>query len=280
MKVFSLIFIIFWSINSNANLIDACIKHLKPRINLEHELVQLEKLSKTPFKDASNLYKLNKDGSVIDGQIEEILSNISISSLKSEEISRGVTKSYKLTISKTISAIWKPEISHKASSANKEVAAYIVDRFLGFGLVPVTVFNYKTFKKGSLQYFVRNYTPQNKLVQETNRTDYFKMVLFDSLIANKDRYNRGNFLMNEDGNLALIDNGFSFHTTYKHQHFDGNINIFLEKPEAIQIYQHLKNLNFNKLKRELQFILDQSEIRSLLARFNDFFEKVEKAKNS
>ncbi len=112
-----------------------------------------------------------------------------------------------------------------------EVGAFVVDEFLGFGIVPktyfaefthVTFFNaredrftslrLKKTKQGSFQEFVAGFVPVTKLTPEEQAAiplDEFQLLmLLDVIIGNNDR-NIGNILFGDE-KVAAIDHGLCF----------------------------------------------------------------------
>jgi len=108
----------------------------------------------------------------------------------------------------------------KAVKYERERAAYLIDRFLGFNLVPPTVIRQIGDQIGSMQEFI----PDAKMatmdtidnVLENYATEMIKMWLFDVIVKNIDR-NNGNFLVKEKagenggGRIYAIDHGYSMH---------------------------------------------------------------------
>ena len=94
----------------------------------------------------------------------------------------------------------------------RERAAYLINRFLNFDLVPPTVIREIDGKVGSLQEFVADAKEGREMPQiwleDKYRDDLKKMLIFDYIIWNVDRHDR-NFLVKDAGILA-IDNGLSF----------------------------------------------------------------------
>jgi len=98
----------------------------------------------------------------------------------------------------------------------REVAAYVVDRLLGFNMVPDTIVRDNApYGLGSLQrhmphdpdhhyFWVVDNLDQRSLAQVQ------RMVLFDLIIENADRKG-GHVLHGTDGHLWLVDHGVSFH---------------------------------------------------------------------
>ena len=129
----------------------------------------------------------------------------------------GVNKSVKLHLDNGKSFLWKPRMGEHTSSwrfvpphqlYNREKAAYVVDRVLGFGMVPhVRIATYDG-DIGSLQYWVEETSPADATLRTYSEEDIWKAGLFDLIIANTDRHS-GNFLTKLNKPI-LIDNGFAF----------------------------------------------------------------------
>lgn len=132
-----------------------------------------------------------------------------------ESISIGVTKPQKIHLDcdgQKMKAIWKPlRPSYDSGwweSYESEVAAYRLDRLLGFGMVPPTVERRFGAQAGSLQFWVDGFhvfrDDQQRLRKLVPDRTWSRIKMFDFLINNPDR-NAGNILVREDGQVALID---------------------------------------------------------------------------
>lgn len=115
-------------------------------------------------------------------------------------------------------------------SPHHEVAAFLVDEFLGFGIVPKTYyasFEHRVFftagedrlqrseikkKLGSFQEYVGGFVSINKLRSEEIKKipldEYQLLVVLDMILGNTDR-NIGNILFGEE-KVAAIDHGLCF----------------------------------------------------------------------
>jgi uncharacterized repeat protein (TIGR03843 family) len=119
----------------------------------------------------------------------------------------------------TLAGVYKPTRGERplwdfprASLAHREAAAFLVSQFLGWDLVPATVYRRKApYGPGSLQLFIQhdpeyhyfNFSPQD-------RQRLRPVVLFDYLINNADRKG-SHVLVDPQDHLWLIDHGISFH---------------------------------------------------------------------
>ncbi len=102
------------------------------------------------------------------------------------------------------------------SLAEREVAAYILSEALGWNFVPPTVIRRKAaLGKGSLQVFIHhdpdeNYFTFGKRLHER----MIPVALFDLVINNADRKG-SHILLDESGEIWLIDHGLCFHSDPK-----------------------------------------------------------------
>ncbi len=90
-------------------------------------------------------------------------------------------------------------------------AAYLVDRFFGFGIVPTTVVRDISGETGSLQAFVTaSLTGDLAAKPDLFPGERVKLGIFDAMVAHTDR-NPGNYLT-RDGHIFAIDNVSTFST--------------------------------------------------------------------
>jgi uncharacterized repeat protein (TIGR03843 family) len=157
------------------------------------------------------------------------------------------------------------------SLANREAAAYIVSEALGWDLVPPTVIRRKAdFGKGSLQVFIEHNPEENYFTFAEELHERLQpTALFDLVINNADRKG-SHILLDENGEIRLIDHGLCFHTDPKLRtviwDFAGQA-----IPEAL--LEDIKAFNndlgenqpvFNDLKKYLK----ESEIRAISRRID------------
>lgn len=94
----------------------------------------------------------------------------------------------------------------------RERAAYLLDKFLGFDLVPETVIRTLNGQQGSMQRFIPDaksgYETSGEVLQR-NQQQLRKLWMFDYVLWNSDRHD-GNLLFDGQEKLHAIDNGLSF----------------------------------------------------------------------
>jgi hypothetical protein len=99
-----------------------------------------------------------------------------------------------------------------SNRATQEVVAHEIDRALGFGVTPPTVF--RTFdvgsgpEKGSVMHFVEG-TVAAKFGGKFRSLDMAKITALDFVIGNQDRH-PDNFIIDKNGKAWAIDNAFAF----------------------------------------------------------------------
>ena len=133
-----------------------------------------------------------------------------------------------------------------------EVAAYIVDRMIGLGLVPATVQREYRNMPGSLQWWVESEMPEAQRVRnnieppdaEAWRRHQLTMELFDNLIFNTDRH-LNNILVTKAFELRLIDHSRAFRNspTLRPRHtltrFSRSLLAGIEKLERQELRQRI-----------------------------------------
>jgi hypothetical protein len=157
------------------------------------------------------------------------------------------------------------------------VAGYKLDRLLGLHMVPVSVSRRYRSKPSAFTWWVDDVAMDegDRLKNKTAPPDsvswnqQMQMVrLFDQLIYNVDR-NMGNLLITNDWRVWAIDHTRAFRTHDQ-----------LKTPNNVsrcdrQVFQRLKDLNSDTLKRELGRYLDTWQIRALLARRDAIVQRIE-----
>ena len=121
-------------------------------------------------------------------------------------------------------AIYKPVRGERplwdfpSGLAHREAGAFLVDRALGWDLVPPTVVRDDLpFDEGSLQLFMPARFEEHYftlVAEERFRPELQRVCALDIVINNTDRKS-GHCLLGTDGTIWAIDNGLSFHCQFK-----------------------------------------------------------------
>lgn len=218
---------------------------------------------------------------------EEFLETAQITDSQQMISREAVTKPWVLTLEKdgiTRQALWKDvrgRVHGFEENWKWEIAAYLLDKYLGLKMVPPTV--QKEFKgdQGSCQLWVdhwitlRDKYEKNIDVRPRQKIFYWNRALhiqraFDNLIANEDRH-QGNFLITEDWRLILIDHSRSFRTSSKFtkkliydEKYKEGPRLMKDLPRAL--FEKIKTLNPALIKETVGEYLADKEIESVLTR--------------
>jgi hypothetical protein len=226
-----------------------------------------------------------------DAQIEEFLKKAEV--IKTKTTKKGVTGSLQATLSDGIlthdAHIQYIDESKREFQTAKgtefnfrdswtfNVAGYKVDRLIGLNMVPVSVSRRHRSKPAAFTWWIDDVLMdegdrlKNK-VQPPDLTSWHQQTqlvhLFDQLIYNIDR-NMGNLVITKDWRLWAIDHTRAFRT-----------HDTLKSPGSVtrcdrQVFEGLKRLDKETLKREVGSFLDEWQIRSLLARRDAIVRKLE-----
>jgi len=164
--------------------------------------------------------------------VEEFLRTAPVARI--EEIPIGVTRPLRAFLEPgglADSFAWKtiPPGRHKGfwDSYKSDIAAYELDKMIGLGMVPVTVERRVRGDRGAAVLWLKgvySWTDAQKLPKPPSWTrQIVRMKMFDNLIGNHDR-NQGNLLVDQAGNLYLIDHTRAFinnrNLPQKLDHFD------------------------------------------------------------
>jgi hypothetical protein len=228
-----------------------------------------------------------------DAEIEQFLLKAEV--VKTKDTAKGVTGSLEATLTdgkithlahiQSIDETKREFQSARGTEFNFRdswtfnVAGYKVDRLLGLNMVPVSVSRRWRSKPSAFTWWVDDVLMDegDRLKKKTQPPDslwwneQMQLVrLFDQLIYNVDR-NMGNLLITKDWRVWAIDHTRAFRT---HE--------TLKSPESVsrcdrQVFERLKALDKDTLKREVGSVLDEWQIRSLLARRDAIVAKLEKA---
>jgi uncharacterized repeat protein (TIGR03843 family) len=148
----------------------------------------------------------------------------------------------------------------------REVAAYELDRALGWGLVPETIVRrVAPLDVGSLQRFVEADFEQHYftlLEDETHHGALRRMAAFDVVANNADRKG-GHCLIDGDGSIWGIDHGLCFHTEPKLRTVIWD---FAGEPLADETVADLRRFLDDDFPPALAALLHEDEQRALVKR--------------
>lgn len=205
----------------------------------------------------------------------------------SKELGGGVNETVFVELKDNGSGVFKPKDGQMFPYRDyykRERAAYLVDRFLGFDMVPPTVVRMIDGRIGSFQQFIRDARMGSEL-QEVEHSllpdkDKVKLFLFDFLISNIDR-NGNNFLI-KDNRIYAIDHGLSFgrniYPLGSYYGYDYN-----NKPEIPSgVIEKIRKLNFEPevksiLRDLLLELLPESEVEAFFQRLEILLERIQKS---
>lgn len=178
----------------------------------------------------------------------------------------------------TLPAVYKPRRGENplwdfewGTLCQRETAAYLVSKELGWDLVPPTVLRDATRGVGSVQLYIPNNDSEHYFtVQEDARfvTTLRRLALFDYVVNNADRKS-GHCLVGDDHRLWAIDHGICFHTEYKLRTV---IWEFSDMPIDAPLYDDLKRFHAcladdsTPLAQRLCQLLTSAECAALMAR--------------
>jgi len=120
-------------------------------------------------------------------------------------------------------AIYKPRQGERplwdfpdGTLCNRETAAYLTSKALGWAIVPPTVLREGTRGLGSVQLFIDHNPEEHYFTFDKRRmmTQLERMAIFDVIANNADRKG-GHCLLDDDDHLWGIDHGLTFHATEK-----------------------------------------------------------------
>lgn len=169
----------------------------------------------------------------------------------------------------------KAEGIERGTFYKRERAAYLVDRFFGFGLVPPTVIREIDGDIGSVQQFIPTphlfiydipFEERGKL-----REDLTALWFFDYIIWNSDRH-AGNFLIKAD-KVYAIDNGCAF-AKWEDKSYFYPYAVFYNEPIAQSVIEKInKFLSWEEGVKILRSLLEElllaDEVASCVARIKN-----------
>jgi len=119
-------------------------------------------------------------------------------------------------------AVYKPRIGETplwdfphGTLCLREVAAYLVDRALGWSLVPPTVLREGPRGLGSVQLYIEADPEQHYFnLREAHLAEFRRLAAFDILVNNADRKG-GHCLKDKHDHIWAVDHGITFHAEPK-----------------------------------------------------------------
>lgn len=203
----------------------------------------------------------------------------SAKSIRIDEIGTGVTRPKKVTLAPggpVELMVWKPirpgRYAGYLESYKHEIAAYELDKYLGLGMIPPTVERELNGETGAAVMWAsptKSFKdlggvpgqggikgPPPALVAPWMR-QLTRAKMFDNLIANIDP-NLGNWLVDPQWNLILIDHTRAFTTTRNLYHQLGAVDG--------ELWNKLKALDEPKLTQVIGAWVDRNAIKSMLER--------------
>ncbi len=227
---------------------------------------------------------------------EDFLRTAEVVSSRQLSGAEAVTSPWVLTLRKgdvTHRALWKNPQGRMGGyweGWSYEVAAYLLDKHLGLGMVPPTVERVFREERGSCQYWVDDCMSlrdrEEKRIKMPlikvfgwNRATYLQR-LWDNLIANEDRHSN-QILITPDWRMILIDHSRSFRTSgrftktllYSARHPDGP-KLMSELPRVL--VDRIKALDFDTVRAAVGTYLTDGEIRAVLVRRDLVLQEIDR----
>jgi len=96
----------------------------------------------------------------------------------------------------------------------REVAAYLIDKILGWNIVPETKLVKVKGQEGSAQKWIKSAVHVRNVIDDfvakLNEDSSWKIGLFDFIIGNDDRHSGNSMWDAENNKIIAIDNGYAF----------------------------------------------------------------------
>lgn len=199
---------------------------------------------------------------------------------ESSNLRGGANKCFFIKLKDDGAGVFKPKSgetegmrdhSEAGTYYKRERAAFLVDKFLGFDLVPPTVIRKENGEIGSMQEFIPDPKEAYILLSDNKKRNRYikdqmmKLWVFDYIIHNSDRH-PGNCLVKDD-TVRAIDHGFCFSRDSLRRECE----IFWDKPITSEIKEKLQAFLAQKdMQRVLGDLLSEllfpEEIEALLNR--------------
>ena len=229
-------------------------------------------------------------------QWEDFLRTAELVSSRQMGGSEAVTKPWVLALKKgdvTHQGLWKNAQGRMGGyweGWNYEIAAYLLDKHIGLGMVPPTVERRFQGERGSCQYWVDNSMSLRDRDEKNikmplaknfswNRATYMQR-LFDNLIANEDRH-KNNIFITADWRMVLIDHSRSFRTSGR---FTKSLLYSAKNPEGPRLMSELpralvekvKALSFDAIRAVVGEYLTDEEIKAVLVRRDLILQEIDR----
>lgn len=189
--------------------------------------------------------------------------------------------------SASIYGIYKPQSGERllrdfpaGTLHNRERAAYLVSRELGWPNIPPTVIRAGPHGEGSVQLFIDaapvpdDREPDNYFTLRNERLEDFRdMAMFDALVHNADRKG-GSCIISDDRMLWAIDHGLTFNQLARRRtvmfEFNGTeypANLLNDVEALVDVLESESKLSF-----ELKQLISQPEVEDVVTRAKEMIE--------
>jgi len=272
----------------NGDWTDSAISAYEEDLKNKYEAFKIERPLHSEFKSRKEKLKSKMTQ-------ETVLKNYEKQS--STELSCGANESAIIELKNDGSGVFKSKDGEKQGLRDfvkagtyykRERAAYLVDKFLGFDLVPPTVIRKIDDQIGSLQQFIPDtkagceIQKDDLVKKDAMRREIAKLNVFDYIIYNSDRHG-ANFLVEfEQNKIHAIDNGLSFGrdslrmvTTYDLADFSS-----LDWSVSPEVTKNLQEFLVRKEEQkmfteQLSTLLNEYEIESCMKRIEKISKMLE-----
>lgn len=189
--------------------------------------------------------------------------------LKVEEVPIGVTKPKRAFVEAGAvcqSFAWKvlPPGIHKGfwDSYKSEIAAYELDKLVGLGMIPPIVEREFDRQRGAAVLWLNGVHSWEEALRKPKAPSWtrnvVRMKMWDNFVGNSDR-NKGNILVDQTGEIFLIDHSRAFTTEKK---LPSKLEAYVDR----ELWDRLQALTFEQLKERIGQWVGNGEIRAMLAR--------------
>jgi len=193
----------------------------------------------------------------------------------------------KIDESASIYAIYKPQSGERplrdfpgGTLHNRERAAYLVSRELGWPNIPPTVIRAGPHGEGSVQLFIDAAPVQDNRelenyfsLRDKRLEDFHDMAMFDALVHNADRKG-GSCIVSDDRKLWAIDHGLTFNQFARRRTVMFEFNGTEYPTNLLNDVEVLVNAleSESKLSAELKQLISQPEVEDVVTRAKEMIE--------